>query len=225
MTLGNALGYATDEKKLLPTNPLGELKTKKRHYDLKVVDPASVVNPMQARMLIDAVNQAGKPGPPLKAFFATMYHAGLRPEEAADLSKSNLARPENGWGDLNLSGARPEIGGEWTDSGKTKFGTAPDGRLFRGARDGGRVGSSVYGRVWADARDAVLSEQVAAGPLARPPYDLRHACVSAWLSGGVQPPSVAKWAGLAVLLNVYAKCLDGGEHAAREGVARAFDVW
>ena len=259
VALGNSLDYAADEKKLLPANPLGALKTKKRNYDLKVVDPASVANPMQARMLIDAVDHIGKPGPPLKAFFATMYYAGLRPEEVANLNKSDLAIPEKGWGDLNLSGARPEIGGEWTDSGEAsaegplkhrnenvsrtvpcspvlteilhnhlaRFGTAPDGRLFRGARDGGRVGSSVYGRVWADARDAVFTEEVAAGPLARRPYDLRHACVSAWLSGGVEPPRVAQWAGhsLAVLLKVYAKCLDGGEQAARDRAERAMRGW
>lgn len=251
--------YAADEKKLLPSNPLGELKTKKRSYDLKIVDPAAVINPMQARMLIDAVERAGKPGPPLKAFFATMYYAGLRPEEAANLNKANLALPDEGRGTLNLSGARPEIGGEWTDSGEAsaegplkhrganvgravpcppvlteilhehlaRFGTARDGRLFRGARDGGRVGSSSYGRVWAAAREAVFTEEVAAGPLAKRPYDLRHACVSAWLSGGVEPPRVAKWAGhsLSVLLKVYAKCLDGGEQAARERAERAMRGW
>jgi len=50
-----------------------------------------------------------------------------------------------------------------------------------------------------------------ASPLARRVYDLRHACVSTWLNGGVQPAQVAEWAGhsVAVLLKVYAKCIDG----------------
>ncbi|PXY37863.1 tyrosine-type recombinase/integrase [Prauserella flavalba] len=252
--LTNSIDYAI-EKKLLAGNPLAELKTKRRNYALKEVDPASVVNPMQARMLLEAVGNVGKPGPPLVAFFATMYYAGLRPEEAANLNKTDLAIPEEGWGDLNLSGARPEIAKEWTDSGEaseagplkhreentgrtvpcapalteilhnhlTRFGTAPDGRLFRGARDGGRVSSSVYGRVWAAARELVFTEEVQAGPLAKRPYDLRHACVSTWLSGGVEPTRVAKWAGhsLSVLLKVYAKCLDGGEKAARDRAERA----
>ena len=49
--------------------------------------------------------------------------------------------------------------------------------------------------------------------------------MSAWLNGGVEATRVAKWAGhsLAVLLRVYAKCLDGGEQAARDRVGRALD--
>jgi hypothetical protein len=46
---------------------------------------------------------------------------------------------------------------------------------------------------------------------------LRHACVSNWLNAGVEPPRVAMWAGhsLAVLMRVYAKCIDGGEELAQ----------
>lgn len=258
VALGNALDYAV-EGKLLATNPLGEVKTKKRTYALKEVDPECAVNPMQARMLLEAVGTVGKQGPRLVAFFACMYYAGLRPEEAANLKKQSLAIPEIGWGDLNLDGARPEIGKEWTDSGEAseegplkhrqasigrtvpcppalteilhnhlaRFGTARDGRLFRGARDGGRVGSTVYGRVWAASRERVFTADVLSGPLAKRPYDLRHACVSTWLSAGVEPTRVAKWAGhsVAVLLKVYAKCLDGGEATARARAERALRGW
>jgi integrase len=61
------------------------------------------------------------------------------------------------------------------------------------------------------ATDALTEEQAAA-PLAKRPYDLRHACVFTWLNHGVPAPQVADWAGhsVAVLLRVYAKCLDGG---------------
>lgn len=40
-------------------------------------------------------------------------------------------------------------------------------------------------------------------------YDLRHACASTWLNGGVPPAQVAEWAGhsVSVLLKVYAKCI------------------
>jgi integrase len=256
VTLGNALDYAV-ERKLLTANPLHEVKTKKRKFTLREVDPQSVVNTIQGRMLLEAVGTVGRQGPPLVAFFALMYYAALRPEEVTNLKKENLSLPEKGWGDLHLERARPEIGKEWTDSGTadeegplkhraqesgrtvpcppvltellhqhlTRFGTAADGRLFRGARDGGRVGSTVYGRVWTTARDRVFTPEVAAGPLAKRPYDLRHAAVSAWLNGGVEATRVAKWAGhsLAVLLRVYAKCLDGGEQAARDRVGRALD--
>jgi hypothetical protein len=30
------------------------------------------------------------------------------------------------------------------------------------------------------------------------PYDLRHACLSTWLNGGVYPTQVAEWAGYSV---------------------------
>ncbi|MFD1046439.1 integrase, partial [Kibdelosporangium lantanae] len=80
--------------------------------------------------------------------------------------------------------------------------------------------SSTYGRVWAQARTAVFTPEVAASSLAKRPYDLRHACVSTWLNAGVEPTRVAEWAGhsLSVLMRVYAKCLDGGEQQARARV-------
>lgn len=92
-----------------------------------------------------------------------------------------------------------------------EFGTALDGRLFRGATLGGGVPTSVYGDVWAEARRIGLTPEQEASPLARRPYDLRHAAVSTWLNAGVPPTDVAARAGhsVAVLLAVYAKCLDG----------------
>jgi integrase len=252
-TLGNAIDFAI-EKKLLDINPLDEIQIKKRNYTLRQVDPQSVINTIQGRMLLEAVGEIGSQGPPLVAFFGLMYYAALRPEEVTNLKRQNLSLPDKGWGDIHLARARPEVGEEWTDSGKSHeerglkhredgtgrtvpcppaltemlhrhmatFGTAADGRLFRGARNGGRIGSTVYGRAWAAARQAVFTAEVAAGPLAKRPYDLRHAAVSTWLNSGVEGPRVAKWAGhsLAVLLRVYAKCLDGGEQAARDRVER-----
>jgi integrase len=55
-----------------------------------------------------------------------------------------------------------------------QFGTTPDGRLFRGTR-GGMLSESVYGRARHTARHAALGPELAATPLARRPYDLRHA--------------------------------------------------
>ena len=56
-----------------------------------------------------------------------------------------------------------------------------------------------------------------ASPLARRPYDLRHACLSTWLSGGVYPTQVAEWAGhgVDVLLRIYAKCIVGQDELAK----------
>ena len=65
--------------------------------------------------------------------------------------------------------------------------------------------------------------EVAASPLARTPYDLRHAAVSTWLNGGVPATTVAEWAGhsVEILLRIYAKCLDGGDALIRQRVQAA----
>jgi hypothetical protein len=68
-----------------------------------------------------------------------------------------------------------------------EHGTTPDGRLFRGVR-GGPLSESLYGRVWGLAHTDALTAEEAASPLARRPYDLRHAAVSTWLNGGVPAP-------------------------------------
>jgi integrase len=108
-----------------------------------------------------------------------------------------------------------------------EFGTDERGRLFRAMRDGGGdLSDSVYGRVWARARGGALTPEEAASPLARRPYDLRHAAVSTWLNAGVAPTQVAEWAGhsVAVLLRVYAKCISGQEEAARQRVGLALGL-
>ncbi len=100
-----------------------------------------------------------------------------------------------------------------------EHGTAADGRLFRGVR-GGELAESTYCRVWRKARVQALTDVEAASPLAGRPYDLRHAAVSTWLNAGVPSTQVAEWAGhsLAVLLQIYAKCLVGQEEAARRRI-------
>lgn len=103
-----------------------------------------------------------------------------------------------------------------------EFGTAEDGRVFPGER-GGELPSITYSRVWRRARAIAFTPEVFASPLARRPYDLRHAAVSTWLNGGVPPTQVAEWAGhsVAVLLDVYAKCLVGQDAMARRRVEAA----
>jgi integrase len=272
MTLRNALDFAV-ERGLLRTNPISEVKqsAKVRTPGLRQVDRRAVVNPVQARTLLAAVHAQMPNGPRLVAFFGLMYYAGLRPEEVGALAKQHLSLPpmdwnektqawespegQDGWGELHLERARPEIGAEWTDSAAkneerglkhrdpgdsravpcppeltallyehlTKFGTTPDGYLFQGARNGGRIGSTVYGRAWAAARQATFTSEILASPIAKRPYDLRHAAVSTWLKAGVEVTRVAEWAGhsIAVLLRVYAKFIDGGEKSALSRVADA----
>jgi integrase len=96
------------------------------------------------------------------------------------------------------------------------FRNDPDGLLFRGVR-GGEMSESTYCRVWRKARVVALTADEVRSPLARRPYYLRHAAVSTWLNAGVPATQVAAWAGhsVAVLLQIYAKCLVGQEDAAR----------
>ena len=100
------------------------------------------------------------------------------------------------------------------------FGTGPDGRLFRAQKGStGLVCKTTYAKIWREARSKALGT-LAATPLGKRPYDLRHACLSTWLNAGVPATQVAEWAGhsVDVLLRIYAKCLDGTQDAARRRI-------
>jgi integrase len=103
-----------------------------------------------------------------------------------------------------------------------QFGMAPDGRLFNGVR-GGELPTITYRRAWIRARQEALTAAEQASPLARRPYDLRHACLSTWLNGGVYPTQVAEWAGhsVDVLLRIYAKCVVGQDELAKRRISEA----
>ncbi|MFD5387580.1 tyrosine-type recombinase/integrase [Streptomyces sp. NPDC127074] len=252
----NALGFAVEARRL-DANPLPQVQWSIPN-PVEQVDPGAVVNPRQARRLLEAVSEQGDRGKHLRAFFGCLYHAGLRPGEAVWLRRENCELPLEGWGTLHLDGSRPRVGSSWTDSGTAHdqrglkwrpekdvrhvpippgfvtmlrehletYGAAPDGRLFRTAR-GGLVQESGYGEVWARARKAALGPEQRASPLGARPYDLRHACVSLWLTSGVDPVEVARRAGhtVAVLLKVYAKCLDGATAMANARIDEALKNW
>ncbi|MGH3487881.1 MAG: tyrosine-type recombinase/integrase [Actinopolymorphaceae bacterium] len=103
-----------------------------------------------------------------------------------------------------------------------EHGTGPGRRLFWGVR-GDDLPTCTYHRAWDKARMAALIPDEYDSPLAKRPYDLRHACVSTWLNGGVDPTQVAEWAGhsVAVLFKIYAKCLVGQYEAAKRRIAAA----
>jgi integrase len=103
-----------------------------------------------------------------------------------------------------------------------RYGTAPDGRIFRTVR-GGLIQDSAYSAVWAGARAAALTPPSAPPPLARRPYDLRHAGVSLALDAGVPATEVARRAGhsVVVLLKIYAHCIDGQSGAANKRITDA----
>lgn len=112
---------------------------------------------------------------------------------------------------------------------------APSGRLFVTRRGpGGRyvptagqpIPNNAYTTAWRKAREAALTPAQQRSPLAKRPYDLRHACLSTWLNAGVPATQVADWAGnsVKVLLDVYAKCLDGETAAALRRIERALGL-
>ena len=74
------------------------------------------------------------------------------------------------------------------------FGTAPDGRLFQTYRGGIYLPSTLW-RVLQVGRKAAFAKAQVASPLARRPYDFRHAGVSWRLNAGTPAPLVAEWAG------------------------------
>lgn len=119
MVVSNALEYAC-ETGALPNNPVKRVKWR-RPRTLKTVDPRVVINAAQAQRLLAAVQAQGQWGQRLVAFFACMYYAALRPEEAIDLRPSYLLKlPNQGWGEMRLSHAAPRSGSKWTDSGASR---------------------------------------------------------------------------------------------------------
>ncbi|MBD0736191.1 tyrosine-type recombinase/integrase [Streptomyces sp. CBMA29] len=103
-----------------------------------------------------------------------------------------------------------------------RYGTAPDGRMFRAA-GGGRLRSTEYADVWQLARHETLAPADQGTPLAEVPYSLRHACVSLWLKAGVDPVEVASRAGhsVTVLYRFYAKVIKGRQDADNARITRA----
>lgn len=249
--LFNAVEYAV-ERGHLAGNPLTSMKWRAPKL-AEAVDPRVVINHGQARALFSAVRQLGSGPPLVAFFAVMYYAAlrpgeavDLR-KEALALPESgwgelylSTSAPAAGrsWSEsgnrreprqlkhrsvdeVRVVPSPPELTTILRDH-LVEHGTTSDGRLFRGAR-GGALSESHYGRLWAAARFAALTFDEAASPLARRPYDLRHAAVSTWLNGGVPATQVAQWAGhsVNVLLRVYAKCIAGQDDALRRRVERA----
>jgi integrase len=220
----NALQYAVELEEL-PANPLTTL-TWKPPKVAEVVDRRSVVNPRQARELLTAVTYVGRPanGRKMRAFFACMYFAGMRPAEVSGLRAQDCHLPDQGWGRLVLTDSRPQTNKRWTDSGESqdtrglKHRAEQDTRpvpippdlvaILReyleefGAAEDGRLFRTRTGKVitnyadfWQAARVLALLPHQVTSPLAARPYDLRHAAVSLWLNAGVSAPEVAERAG------------------------------
>jgi hypothetical protein len=72
-------------------------------------------------------------------------------------------------------------------------------------------------------RPGIADTWTPAAPLGRRPHDLRHTAVSLWLNSGVPATEVARRAGhgVAVLLKIYAHCIDGQANAANQRITDA----
>jgi integrase len=109
--LANAMDYAI-ELGLLEMNPIRRIKWTMPKVSSQV-DRRSVVNPRQARALLEAVRAQQPSGPRLVTFFAVMYYAGLRPEEAINLSRDNVILPphdrgdDDDWGEPTFAARHP----------------------------------------------------------------------------------------------------------------------
>lgn len=249
----NALGYAV-ELGLLPASPAGTVQWR-APKTAAAVSPQAVASPAHVQAILA---QVALMRADLVAFFACLYYAALRPEEAVALRQSQLTLSAHGRGAMILTGACPRTAAAWTSNGRPhdprglkhrptgtvrivpippilvcllrqhirQFGTTPDGRLFRGTR-GGPLSESVYGRIWHAARLAALGLALAATPLARRPYDLRHAALSLWLNASSALAEVAARAGTSVhvLESVYVHCIGGQEDAISQRIEDALNAY
>lgn len=135
--LSNALDYARELEVIdVPTNPIRALKWQAPKKSVTAIDRRSVVNPAQARVLPANVRVQKPSGPRIVAFFAVVYFAAARPEEAVNLGEDNITFPEiirdersqewkiapgsDGWGWVEFEEASPDAGRAWTDGGTNR---------------------------------------------------------------------------------------------------------
>ena len=85
------------------------------------------------------------------------------------------------------------------------------------------ISESVYGRAWHTARRDALGSVLAATPLARRPYDLRHAALSLWLTATGAPAEIAARAGnsVTVLHTLYTHRLHSQQDAVSQQIEHA----
>lgn len=252
MVLSNALSYAVEEG-VLAANPLGTLKWKppKASHAVDRRSVPNPVQARTLLNALSEVQRSGPRLVAMFAtmYFGALRPEEatnlrksnlLLPEQGWGELHLEEATPHagKGWTDSGAARDRRQLKHRAVGDGRTvpcppeltellhvhldAFDTDGEGRLFRGER-GGALPVITIGRAWRAARARAFTAEVAAGLLARRPYDLRHAAVSTWLNGGVPPAQVAEWAGhsVEVLLKVYAKCLDGQDEIARRRVQEA----
>ena len=89
----NALGYAV-ERGLLPANPAGTVQWR-APTAAAAISPQAVASPAQVEAILTQITRMR---PELVAFFACLYYAALRPEEAIALTTASSPSPPTGAG-------------------------------------------------------------------------------------------------------------------------------
>lgn len=178
----------------------------------QAIDKRSLLNPGQVAQLLSWISQRPRRGPLYAAFFATLYYAGVRQEEAVALHVSDAALPDGGWGEFLVHRAQPEIGKQWTDSGDVH-----EERELKGRAAGETRPVPVHPALVGLLREVIDVQ----------PWTWRHPLPRGrwWDAGrfGVPPAQVAEWAGnsVPVLLSTYARCLVGQRDVLLKGVEGA----
>ncbi|GAA1590168.1 hypothetical protein GCM10009678_85650 [Actinomadura kijaniata] len=117
--LYNAFEYAVELEEF-DQNPMDKVKWTPPKL-AEEVDWRVVIGPRQMRECLTAATYVGKRrrGRRLRALYACLYYAALRPAEAVALCRDDCHLPESGWGRLVLTKSLPETNSRWTGSGTT----------------------------------------------------------------------------------------------------------
>jgi integrase len=250
VVLHGALGYAV-EGGLLLDNPL-DIITWQVPRSSAALDPVVVASSTQVSALLDAVSRIKPEMTAFSAASTTPPSARRRPSPSAtpcDLRASGWGmlrlvtaspRTAAAWTSTGTSHEQrglkhrpdgtirmvptPPVLAAMLRAHHAAYGTAPDGRLFRGVH-GGPLSESVYGRTWQAARTLALAPELATSGIARRPYYLRHAALSLWLNSGGDPAQIAARAGhsVAVLLTVYSHCIHGRDDLLNQQIDRLLE--
>ncbi|MFG2285288.1 tyrosine-type recombinase/integrase [Streptomyces sp. NPDC048595] len=124
------------------------------------VDKRSLLNPGQVAALLVWIASRPRTGHRLTAFFATLYYAGLRPEEAVALRVEDAVLPSTGWGELRVHTAAPEVGKQWTDDGEVH-----EARDLKGRASGDTRTVPVHPALASILHTLVAQDQLTAGDL------------------------------------------------------------
>lgn len=216
-----------------PSAPKGSTRTVARVEESIRID--LLPNPKQAREHIDMIVSHQPGSREHRVLAAMVYYAGMRPSEARACPISNLKFPVKGrkTGSIIVDVADKAAGKEFTNEAeelgpaKTKrrevLMCSPLVKILRehiGDRSEGLVcrtksRSKQSGETWVMITESNFSRSWARarGKNRWRIYDLRHACATTWLSGGVPIGRVAKWLGHSpeVLLGVYAGVMEGDD--------------